>query len=156
MKVHHIVIDDTNPEHLALSICRSGKINRVRLGDSSYRTYGTMDIDAHNYAALFHYGIVESLNRLPFVSETGNGLDSWDEAFLHNSSIPALLEIIGDSISSARAEGKERILLGWQDQPVGVAYLRDIDAAKFLAFLFSFRQFAGESAAEGFDLEFLL
>ncbi len=156
MKVHHIVIDDTNPEHLALSICRTGKINRVRLGDNAYTTYGTIGIDAHDYAALFHYGIVEALNRLPFISETGNGLDSWDEAFLSNSSIWGMLNILETCASTIDTEAKERILLGWQDQPVGVAYLRDIDPAKFLTFLGELGTFLEESAAEGYDLEFLL
>ncbi|NTW56686.1 MAG: hypothetical protein HGB20_06550 [Chlorobiaceae bacterium] len=156
MKVHHIVIDDTNPEHLALSICRTGKINRVRLGDNAYTTYGTIEVDAHDYAALFHYGIVEALNRLPFISETGNGLDSWDEAFLSNNSIQGMRNILETSSSTIDPEAKERILLGWQDQPVGVAYLRDIDPAKFLSFLGELGTFLEESAAEGYDLEFLL
>ncbi|NTU96660.1 MAG: hypothetical protein HGA62_02460 [Chlorobiaceae bacterium] len=156
MNVHHIVIDDKNPEHLALSICRTGRINRVRLDDSSCRTFGTIEIGAHDYAALFHYGITEALNRLPFISETGNGLDSWDEAFLHNSSLPAMQEITATIASSIKPEAKERILLGWQDQPVGVAYLRDIDPVKFLSFLAALGEFVRESAAEGYDLEFLL
>jgi hypothetical protein len=156
MKVHHILIDDTNPEHLALSICRTGKINRVKLDDSSYHTYGTLEIGAHDYAALFHYGITEALNRLSFISESGNGLDSWDEAFLHNNSLSTMQQVIETCASAINPEAGERILLGWQDQPVGIAYLRDINPAGFLSFLESLRKFAGESAREGFDLEFLL
>jgi hypothetical protein len=156
MKVHHIIIDDTNPEHLALSICRFGRINRVRLGDSSYTAYGSLEIGAHDYAALFHYGIIEALNRLPFLSETGNGLDSWDEAFLHSSSLPAMLSIIETSAAAIKPEAGERILLGWQDSPERVAYLRDIDPAAFLSFIDMLVKFTGESAAEGYDLEFLL
>ncbi|NTW10983.1 MAG: hypothetical protein HGA26_06460, partial [Chlorobiaceae bacterium] len=115
-----------------------------------------LEIDAHNYAAIFHYGITEALNRLPFISESGNGLDSWDEAFLHNSSLPAMQKVIETCAAAINPDAGERILLGWQDQPVGVAYLRDIDPARFLSFLASLGEFAEKSAAEGYDLEFLL
>ena len=156
MNVQHILIDDNNPRHRELSIYRTGKINRVKLQDKTYTTYSSFEIGAHDYAALFHYGIVESLNKLPFISESGNGLDSWDESFLHNSRLSAMTGIIDDSIASINPEKKEMILLGWQDQPVGVAYLRDIDPTRFLAFLGSLRQFVVESEAEGCDLEFIL
>jgi hypothetical protein len=75
MNVQRILINDSNPEHRKLSIYRTGIINRVRLQDKTYTIYHSLDIDAHNYAALFHYGLVESLNKLPFLSETSNGLD---------------------------------------------------------------------------------
>ena len=93
MKVQHIIIDDNSLIHRELSIYRSGTINRVRLQDRSYNTYASLEIDAHNYAAFFHYGLPELLNSLPFISESNNGLDSWDEAFLHNSSLGSMSKI---------------------------------------------------------------
>jgi hypothetical protein len=156
MNVNYLLIDDNNPEHSALSICRTGSVNRIRLNDATYRSYGTIDISAHNYAAFFHYGITEELNRLPFISESNNGLDSWDEALLHNSNIMALTRIIEEKRSAIEPEKSETILLGWQDEPVRVAYMRKIDPAIFLAFLETLVQFAEESAAQGFDLEFIL
>ncbi len=156
MNVHHIFIDDNNPDHLALSIYRTGRINRIHLDDSTYKTYGSFEIDAHDYAALFHYGISESLNNLPFISETGNGLDSWDEAYLHSSSLAELEKIVTEAAADMDPDSMERILLGWQDQPVGLAYLRKIDSSKFIAFLEAFRAFITESASEGYDLEFIL
>ena len=156
MNVQHILIDDNNAEHRDLSIYRTGKINRVRLEDKAYKIYSSIDIDAHDYAAFFHYGFAEALNTLPFISESNNGLDSWDEAFLHNSSLARMNSIIEERLKSINPETKEMILLGWQDQPIGVAYLRDLNPAKFLAFLQTLMQFIAESEAEGFDLEFML
>jgi hypothetical protein len=156
MNVHHILIDDNNAEHRRLSIYRTGKINRVRLEDKAYKIYGSIEIDAHNYAAFFHYGFPEALNTLPFFSESNNGLDSWDEAFLHTSSLALMNKIIAEHLKSINPEKKEMILLGWQDQPVGVAYLRDLDPARFFVFLKALRQFIAESEADGYDLEFML
>lgn len=156
MNVHHILIDDRNPEHRELSICRTGTINRVRIGDSSYQAYASLRIDAHDYAALFHYGIVEAVNTLPFVSESGNGLDSWDEAFLHRSRLQQLGGILADAAGKIDRQKSETIVLGWQDQPVAVAYLRRIDPLKTLAFLEKLLQFVRESEEEGCDLEFIL
>jgi hypothetical protein len=156
MNVQHILIDDNNPEHRELSIYRTGRINRVRLQDTEYNIYHSIEIGAHDYAALFHYGFPELFNQLPFLSESGNGFDSWDEAFLHNSSLAIMNRIIDERMKSINPEKKEMILLGWQDQPVGVAYLRDLEPVGFLAFLATLSQFVAESDAEGFDLEFLL
>jgi hypothetical protein len=156
MNVQHILIDDNNAEHRSLSIYRTGRVNRVRLEDKAYKIYSSIEIDAHDYAAFFHYGFPEALNRLPFISESNNGLDSWDEAFLHNSSLALLNNIIGELLTTINTESKEMILLGWQDQPVGVAYLRDIDPARFLDFLKTFRTFTAMAGAEGYDLEFML
>ena len=156
MNVQHILIDDNNAEHRDLSIYRTGKINRVRLEDKAYKIYSSIDIDAHDYAAFFHYGFPEALNTLPFLSESNNGLDSWDEAFLHNSSLARMNSMINERLKSINPETKEMILLGWQDQPIGVAYLRELNPAKFLAFLQTLMQFIAESEAEWFDLEFML
>ncbi len=156
MNVQHILIDDNNPEHHELSIYRTGRINRVRLQDKSYKTYCSLEIGAHDYAAFFHYDLPEFLNRLPFISESGNGLDSWDEAFLHNSSLGSMNQIIAERIASIDTEHNEIILLGWQEQPVGVAYFRDIDSARFLVFLGKLRVFIEESVTDGCDLEFIL
>ena len=156
MNVHYIVIDDNNAEHRDLSIYRIGRINRIRLEDKIYKIYHSLDIGAPDYAAFFHYGFPEALNQLPFLSESNNGLDSWDEAFLHNSSLAMMNTIIDACVTAINPEKHEMILLGWQDQPVGVAYLRDLDPARFLAFLRTLRQFIAESEAEGYDLEFIL
>jgi hypothetical protein len=115
-----------------------------------------MEIDAHNYAAFFHYNLPELLNNLPFISECGNGLDSWDEAFLHNSSLGTMKNIIDERMASINPEHHETILLGWQNQPVGVAYVRDIEPGRFLEFLGKLSGFVEESADAGCDLEFIL
>ena len=156
MNVQHILIDDNNAAHRELSIYRTGSINSVRLQDTTYKIYRSMEIGAPDYAAFFHYGFPEALNQLPFISESNNGLDSWDEAFLHNSSLAMMKSILDECATAISTEKHETILLGWQDQPVGVAYLRDLDPARFLAFLGTLRQFVAESEAEGYDLEFIL
>ena len=156
MNVQHILINDSNSEHSELSIYRTGTVNRIRLQDKTYTTYNSLAIDAHDYAAFFHYGIAEALNKLPFLSENNNGLDSWDEAFLHNSSLKSMIGIIDERIAAIDPENKETILLGWQDQPLRLAYLREIDPTKFLAFLALLKQFIEESEAQGCDLEFIL
>ncbi|EAT59236.1 hypothetical protein [Chlorobium ferrooxidans] len=156
MNVQYILLDDSNPQHRELSIYRTGTINRVRLEDTSYKAYSSLEIGAHDYAAFFHYTAAEALNALPFFSESGNGLDSWDESFLHNSSLNEMKRIIGECRAEINPEKNETILLGWQDQPIGVAYMRNIDAAKFIAFLDTLIQFVEETEAEGRDLEFIL
>ncbi len=156
MNVQHILIDDNNAAHRDLSIYRNGQINRIRLRDTIYKIYHSIEIGAPDYAAFFHYGFPEALNQLPFISESNNGLDSWDEAFLHNSSLAMMNTILGECATAINPKKHEMILLGWQDQPVGVAYLRDLDPARFLAFLGTLRQFVSESEAEGYDLEFIL
>ena len=156
MNVQHIIINDSNPEHLELSIYRTGKVNRVKLHDKNYTTYSSLAMDGHDYAAFFYYGIAEALNKLPFLSESNNGLDSWDEAFLHNSSLASMNRILDECTTTINPEKKETILLGWHDQPLRVAYLREIDPAKFLAFIATLKQFVEESEALGCDLEFIL
>ena len=156
MNVQHIIINDSNPEHRELSIYRTGKINRVKLQDKTYTTYHSLEMDGHDYAAFFHYGIAETLNKLPFMSESNNGLDSWDEAFLHNSSLASMNRILDECTTTINPEKKETILLGWHDQPLQVAYLREIEPAKFLAFIATLKQFVEESEASGCDLEFIL
>ena len=156
MNVQHILINDSNSEHRELSIYRTGTVNRIRLQDKTYTTYNSLAMDAHDYAAFFHYNFPEALNPLPFISESNNGLDSWDEAFLHNSSLAMMNAIIDVCVTAINPEKHEMILLGWQDQPVGVAYLRDLDPARFLAFIQTLKQFIAESEVEGYDLEFIL
>jgi hypothetical protein len=156
MNVHHILIDDLNPEHRELSICRSGAINRIRLEDTDYRVYAALEIDAHDYAALFHYRVIEACNALTFLSESANGLDSWDEAFLHRSNLARLAAILSDAAGKIDRQKSETIVLGWQDQPVAVAYLRRIDPQKTLEFLEKLLSFVSESEKEECDLEFIL
>lgn len=156
MNVHHILIDDRNPEHCELSICRSGTVNRIRLQDPDYSIYASLDIDAHDYAALFHYRVIEACNALPFLSESSNGLDSWDEAFLHRSNLRRLAAILSDAAGKINLQKSETIVLGWQDQPVAVAYLRRIDPQKTLDFLEKLLLFVNESEKEECDLEFIL
>ncbi|MEI8033591.1 MAG: hypothetical protein WCH05_09625 [Chlorobiaceae bacterium] len=156
MNVRRILIDDSNPQHRELSIYRTGAVNRVRLQDETYKTYGTIELNAHDYAALFHYGVTEALNALTFISESGNGLDSWDEAFLPSSSLPSMRKIIRERMSAIPPGKQELILLGWQDQPVGAAYLRKIETDRFVEFLASLVHFLDEASKAGDDLEFML
>ena len=156
MEITHILIDYANPAHQELSIYRAGEINRVRLTDNDYRTYGTLDISAHNHTALFHFDIVESLNELPFISETGHGLDSWDEAFLHHSQLEKMLSILREVEQKIDPEKQEKALLGWHDTPVAAAYWRTIDPEEFLSFLKKLKAFVSETIEHGFDLEFIL
>jgi len=156
MNVHHILIDDRKPEHRELSICRTGTVNRVRLGDSSYRAYASLEIDAHDYASLFHYGIVEACNTLPFVSESGNGLDSWDEAYLPNGNLKSLKNIVREAAGRIDPEKEETILLGWQDKPAAIAWLRRIDPRKFLCFIEMLVVFIEKCEYGGYDMEFIL
>ncbi|NTU68315.1 MAG: hypothetical protein HGB02_05475 [Chlorobiaceae bacterium] len=167
MNLSHIIIDDANPLHRELPIYRSGEVNAVRLSDSGYQAYASLEVSAHDLAALFHYGVVESLNALRFVSESGKGLDSWDEAFLSSGQIPALLGIIGECLTGMEGKAPERVLLGWHDVPEetgltpdgaphGIAYWREIDPGKAAAFLGRLRDFAEDAARAGYDLEFIL
>jgi len=118
MEITHILIDDKNPVHRELSIYRTGEISRIRLSDTEYRTYGTLAISAHNHTALFHFDLIESLNALPFISETGQGLDSWDEAFLDHSQLEKMLGILREAERKIEPEKKEKALLGWHDKPL--------------------------------------
>jgi len=156
MDINHIVIDDENRTHRELSIYRTGEIHLVRLTDKEYRTYGTLEISAHDHSALFHFGIVEALNELPFISETGHGLDSWDEAFLHRTSIAKMLSILDRCKASIEQEKEETVLLGWHDKPVPAAYWRKIEPRKFLHFTGELQSFAEKALAEEYDLEFIL
>ena len=156
MDITHIFIDDENPAHHELSIYRTGEINLVRLTDPEYATYGTLHLSAHDHTALFHFDIVESLNRLPFISETGQGLDSWDEAFLHHDSIEKMLAILETSRNAIDPEKEGNALLGWHDTPVAAAYWRRIDTKSFLRFLSELSTFAEKAMKERYDLEFIL
>ena len=156
MEITHILIDDANPAHREMSIYRTGEINRVRLTDNDYRTYGTLEISAHNHTALFHFDIVESLNELPFISETGHGLDSWDEAFLHHSQLEKMLSILRKVEQKIDPEKQEKALLGWHDTPAAAAYWRTIDPQEFLSFLDELKTFVSETIEGNYDLEFIL
>lgn len=156
MDITHIIIDDTNPVHRELSIYRTGEISRIRLSDKAYKVYGRLEITAHNHAALFHYGIVESLNALQFVSEAGHGLDSWDEAFLHHSQLEKMSLILGECEKKIDPEKQEKALLGWHDSPVAAAYWRTIDPREFLRFLEQLQTFTKKTIQDNYDLEFIL
>ena len=65
-------------------------------------------------------------------------------------------KIIDERMASIDLEHHETILLGWHDQPVGLAYVRDIDPGRFAEFLGKLGGFVDESAEAGCDLEFLL
>ncbi|MGC8774407.1 MAG: hypothetical protein ACP5R6_03985 [Chlorobaculum sp.] len=156
MTVTHILLDDRNPLHRELPIYRRGKINTVRLADKSYEVYDSLEISGHDYSALFHYGVIEQLNALPFISESNNGLDSWDEAFLPSGAIGRVLETIDSCIEQIGGKSPEKVMLGWQDDPERIAYWREIDPAGILGFLKDFQKFAAKAAKEGYDLEFIL
>jgi hypothetical protein len=156
MNVTHILIDDSNPLHRELPIYRTGQVGTVRLADNDYKVYSSIEISAHDYAALFHYRIVEAINELPFISESKNGLDSWDEAFLPSGNIGAMVRIIGECMRQVTEKEPERILLGWQDDPERIGYWRAIDPVRTVGFLGRLRDFASAAASEGYDLEFIL
>ncbi len=155
MDITHIIIDDANPAHRELSIYRTGEINRIRLSDKTYSVYARFKVTAHNHTALFHYGIVESLDVLPFISETGHGLDSWDEAFLHHSQLGKMLALLKEGEKSIDPKRTEKALLGWHDTPAA-AYWRKIDPKEFLSFLDELKTFVSETIKGGYDLEFIL
>ncbi len=156
MDITHILLDDSNPAHRELAIYRTGEINRIRLSDAEYKVYGRLEISAHNHTALFHFNIVAALNELPFLSETGHGLDSWDEAILYHGSLKKLLEILDGYTQKKDFGEEEKTLLGWQDKPAAVAYWRKIEPQRFLAFLRELHAFVAESIEKGYDLEFIL
>jgi hypothetical protein len=156
MNVRHILIDDTNLLHRELPIYREGQIDTIRLADTDYRIYSSMAISAHDLAAMFHFGVIEAFNALPFISESGNGLDSWDEAFLASTSIPALLGIVDACMERLQSEKTQQVVLGWQDEPVRIAYWRALDPEMLLSFLRKLREFAVEAQSGGFDLEFVI
>ncbi|NTV66080.1 MAG: hypothetical protein HGB06_00040 [Chlorobaculum sp.] len=156
MTVRHILIDEENLQHRELPIYRAGTVGSVKLSDSEYKVYDSLEIDAQSYAALFHYGVIEALNALPFISESNNGLDSWDEVFLASANIGAMRGIIDNCIETIGGKSPERIMLGWQDDPERIAYWREIDPAKTLDFLRQLRDFAARAAEKGCDLEFIL
>lgn len=156
MEITHILIDDTNPAHRELSIYRTGEINRIRLSDKTYKVYERLEVTAHNHTSLFHYGLVEALNALPFISETGHGLDSWDEAFLHHSQLEKMLPILREAEQKIDPEKQEKALLGWHDTPAAAAYWRTIDPQEFLSFLDELKTFVSETIEGSYDLEFIL
>jgi hypothetical protein len=156
MTIRHILIDDSSPLHRELPIYRTGSIGTIRLSDSEYKVYASIEITGHDLAALFHYGVVEACNALPFISESGNGLDSWDEAFLPAGNIPALIRIIETSANRIKPGEPERVLLGWQDDPEKIAYWRQIDPERTIGFLGRLKDFADEAGRQGYDLEFIM
>ncbi|HHE33177.1 MAG TPA: hypothetical protein ENL07_11335 [Chlorobaculum parvum] len=156
MTVTHILLNDQNPLHRELPICRSGKIGTIRLADKNYKVYDSMEISAHDYTALFHYGVIEQLNALPFISESNNGLDSWDEAFLPSGAIGRMIEIIDEFVGEISGKSPEKVMLGWQDDPERIAYWREIDPERTIDFLRKLKNFAEKTENGGYDLEFIL
>ncbi|ARM30238.1 hypothetical protein [Prosthecochloris sp. HL-130-GSB] len=156
MDIRHIVLDDNNPLHRELAIFREGELNHVRITDKTYTAYHTLNISAHDHTCLFHFNIIEALNMLPFVSETGNGLDSWDEAYLHHSRVQELIDIIVREKKRIMPGRHEKVLLGWHKEPQPVAYWREIDTTRFCAFLDNLLHCAADALEDGFDLEFIL
>ena len=99
---------------------------------------------------------MESLDKLPFISETGHGLDSWDEAFLHHSQLEKMLPILREAGKKIDPQKKEKALLGWHDSPVAAAYWRTINPQQFLSFLDKLETFVFETIEGNYDLEFIL
>lgn len=156
MRVTHILLDDQNPLHRELPIYRSGNIGAVKLADKRYKVYDSMEISAHDYTALFHYGVIEQLNALPFISESNNGLDSWDEAFLPTEAIGRMNKIIERCMSDIDGGSTEKVMLGWQDDPERIAYWREINPDRTIEFLRKLKNFAEKTEDGGYDLEFIL
>ncbi|RXK84940.1 hypothetical protein EST62_08340 [Chlorobaculum sp. 24CR] len=156
MTVTHIRLDDLNPLHRELPIYRTGQLGAVRLSDGEYRLYDSLEIPAHDHAALFHYGVIERLNALPFISESNNGLDSWDEAFLPSGAIGKMIEMIDGCIEGISGKTPEKVMLGWQDDPERIAWWREVNPDRTIAFLRKLKDFAAKAANGGYDLEFIL
>jgi hypothetical protein len=156
MTVRHILIDDRNPQHRELPIYRTGQVGAVMLSDKEYMVYRSLDISAHDMAALFHYGVIEALNTLPFISETNNGLDSWDEAYLPSGTLETMNSIIDGCVDAISGKKTERIVLGWQDDPERIAYWREIDPETTIDFLRKLQDFSTKASEDGYDLEFIL
>jgi len=156
MRVTHILLDDQNPLHRELPIYRAGQVGAVRLSDAEYKVYDSLEIPAHDHTALFHYGLIEQLNALPFISESNNGLDSWDEAFLPTGAIGRMIEIIGEFVGEISGKTPEKVMLGWQDDPERIAYWREIDPDRTIGFLQKLKKFAEKAADGRYDLEFIL
>ncbi len=156
MEIQHIILDDAKAEHRELAIWRSGEINEVRLSDTEYKVYHRLELSAHNHTALFHYGIVEALNQLPFISESGHGLDSWDEAFLPTALLPKMEEILQKCMEEIEPGSISKVMLGWHEEPVAVAYWRLVSSDEVRRFMHELMRFAREAAAAGHDLEWIL
>lgn len=156
MEIQHIILNDAKEEHRELAIWREGEVNEVRLSDPEYKVYRGLGVSAHNHTALFHYGVVEALNRLQFISESGHGLDSWDEAFLPVTLLPKMTEILEECLEGIEPGKTERVMLGWHEEPVAVAYWRVLSSDEARRFLQELMQFAREAAAAGHDLEWIL
>jgi len=151
-----IYLDDERAEHRELSIYRKGNINAIRLNDEGYAVYQAFVISAHNYAALFHYDSIAALNALPFISETENGLDSWDEAYLPNALLEKMRSILQDELQRLKKAENEEVMLGWQDSPEKISYWRVISPSDFSSFLTALIAFVNDAKASGYDLEFVM
>jgi len=151
-----IYLDDERAEHRELSIYRKGNINAIRLNDEGYAVYQAFVISAHNYAALFHYDSIAALNALPFISETENGLDSWDEAYLPNALLEKMRSILQDELQRLKKAENEEVMLGWQDSPEKISYWRVISPSDFCSFLTALIAFVNDAKASGYDLEFVM
>ncbi|MBC8043861.1 MAG: hypothetical protein IAF08_10515 [Rhizobacter sp.] len=151
-----VFLDESVEDHRSLAIYRTGTVNAVRLADADYVIYESLSIPVRVYAALFHFGVIDALNKLHFVSETGNGLDSWDEAYLDHAQIPALLQILNDAGLRRREIPDEEVMLGWQDAPELVSYWIRVSSGETEVFLESLKNFVERAALKRCDVEFIL
>lgn len=151
-----VFLDESVEDHRRLAIYRTGTVNAVRLADAGYVIYESLPIPFRVYAALFHFGVIDELNRLNFVSETGNGLDSWDESYLNHAQIPALHQILNDAGLRLRKVPNEEVMLGWQDAPEQISYWISVDGGETEMFLESLKNFIAQAALKRCDIEFIL
>ncbi len=151
-----IQLDDSKKLHRELSIYREGTIHHINIQDESHVTYASLAISAHNYAALFHYGIIERLNALPFISETNNGLDSWDEAILPHAMLNQLTELLTNELKSLEQKEDENIMLGWVEKPEKISFWRQIHITEFRGFMTELIVFCNSAITRSYDIEFIL
>lgn len=151
-----IQLNDNNPTHQELSIYREGDVYQVNIKNPSPTPYASLHISAHHYTALFHYGLVERFNSLTFISETNNGLDSWDEAILPHSQLKPFLDMLKKELESLQTMSDENVMIGWIEEPEKISFWRKIKIEQFKAFVLALIDFTEEALEKERDLEFVL
>jgi hypothetical protein len=151
-----IQLQDNNPLHKELSIYREGTVHQIDIEDSKHTIYESLSISAHDYTALFHYGIVERLNTLKFISETDHGLDSWDEAILPKSEVAKLIDLLQKELTELEEKSHENVMVGWVDDPEKISFWRQIDTDNFKRFLIRLINFTENALKSNRDMEFVM
>ena len=107
-------------------------------------------------ALLLPLTIMLRLNALPFISETNNGLDSWDEAILPNAMLNQLTELLTNELKSLAQKEDENIMLGWVEKPEKISFWRQIHITEFKGFMTELIEFCNSAITRSYDIEFIL